>query len=87
VLTQNRVINQMFGLAAERVLAQPLLTLHSVFATLPAFPPRVPGRLSMCSQPISGRRDKGRTACVLPVSPRLTYNRRDLFFSRRYRRD
>jgi hypothetical protein len=35
VLTQNRVINQMFGLAAERVLAQPLLTLHSVFATLP----------------------------------------------------
>jgi DDE domain len=36
VRTQNRVMNQMFGLAASRVLAQPLLTLHSVFATLPS---------------------------------------------------
>ena len=35
VRTQNRVMNQMFGLAASRVLAQPLLTRHSVFATRP----------------------------------------------------
>jgi IS6 family transposase len=35
VLAQNRVINQMFGLAASRVLARPLPTLRSVFATLP----------------------------------------------------
>jgi hypothetical protein len=35
VLAQNRAINQMFGLATSRVLARPLLTPRSVFATLP----------------------------------------------------
>ena len=36
VLAQNRVINQLFGLAASRALAQPLLMVPLVFATLPS---------------------------------------------------
>jgi hypothetical protein len=39
VLAQNRVINQMVGLAAKTEHAQPLLMLESVFATLPANTP------------------------------------------------
>jgi hypothetical protein len=39
ILAQNRVINQMFGLAAEIEKAQPLLMLESAFATLPAAKP------------------------------------------------
>jgi IS6 family transposase len=39
VLAQNRVINQMVGLAAKTEHAQPLLMLASVFATLPAKTP------------------------------------------------
>jgi hypothetical protein len=35
VLAQNRVTNQLFGLAASQALAHPLLSLQSVFATLP----------------------------------------------------
>ena len=34
VLAPNRVINQLFGFAAERMLAQPPLELQVVFATL-----------------------------------------------------
>jgi IS6 family transposase len=35
VLTQNPIINQLFEVAASRPIAQPLLTLQSVFATRP----------------------------------------------------
>jgi hypothetical protein len=35
LLAPNGVINQLLGVAASRALAQPLLALQSVFATLP----------------------------------------------------
>ena len=39
VIAQNRVINQLFGLVAQRALARPLLTFQSVFATYMDPPP------------------------------------------------
>jgi len=35
VLARNRLITQLSGLAAQRVVIQPLLVLQAVFATLP----------------------------------------------------